>query len=277
MTFGEAYDLFCISLSPLYGDREGSTIARYMIEDLFSKSFWSEDTLSKDEEKLLKNSIGRLLSYEPWQYIGGYADFYGFKFKVNRSVLIPRPETEELVYLALDIIRKEDLKSVLDIGTGSGIIPITIAKKTLGLELFGLDISQGAIETARENGILLNTKVNFMGMDFLIQDNWVSLPKVDLVVSNPPYIGQDEKRDIEANVLNFEPHTALFVNSDTMEFYRAISSFVSQYQDTGCKVMVEINSKYGKEVCEIFRKAGLKSIALIKDMQEKDRFVIAEK
>jgi len=277
MTFGDAYDLFCISLSPLYGDREGSTIARYMIEDLFSKSFWSEDTLSKDEEKLLKNSIRRLLSYEPWQYIGGNADFYGLKFKVNPSVLIPRPETEELVYLALDIIRKENLKTVLDIGSGSGIIPITIAKKTLGLELFGLDISQKAIETARENSKLHNTNVNFMVLDFLIQDNWVSLPKVDMVVSNPPYIGQDEKSDLEANVLDFEPHMALFVHSDLMEFYRAISSFAGQYQDAGCKVIVEINSKYGKEVCETFREAGLKSIALIKDMQQKDRFVIAEK
>jgi len=261
----------------MYGDRESATIARYLVEDLFSKTFWSEDVLLDTEVNTLKKAMERLLHNEPWQYIGGFADFYGLKFKVNASVLIPRPETEELVYWALDIIKQGKIKSVLDIGTGSGIIPITMAKKTKGLSIYAIDISKSSLEKAQENNTLHNTDVKFLQVDFLNNSLWSDLPKVDMVISNPPYITDAEKGQMHPNVLEYEPHIALFVQFEAMEFYKAISSFVTEHQDFGCKVLVEINENYGIEVCETFRNAGLKNIALIKDMQDKNRIVVAEK
>ena len=277
MTAREVYDVLSTKLALIYDDRESSTIARYLVEDLFLKSFWSEDELSTEELILLDGATERLLRHEPWQYVGGYADFYGYKFRVDSSVLIPRPETEELVYLALDIIKRENIKSVLDIGCGSGIIPITIAKKTEGLHTYALDISKSALEMARKNSKLLETDVEFLEADFLNSGLWSGLPKVDMIISNPPYITASEKDQMHPNVLEHEPHIALFVQFDAMEFYKAIASFVMEHQDFGCKVLVEINENYGTEVCDTFRSAGLKNIVLIKDLQDKNRIVAAEK
>lgn len=277
MTAREAYEVLSTQLTNIYDDRESSTIARYLVEDLFLKSFWSEDELSTEELILLNDATERLLRHEPWQYVGGYADFYGYKFRVDSSVLIPRPETEELVYLALDIIKREKINSVLDIGTGSGIIPITIAKKTGGLHLYALDVSKSALEIARKNSKLLETDVEFLEADFLNSGLWSGLPKVDMIISNPPYITASEKDQMHPNVLEHEPHIALFVQFDAMEFYKAIASFVMEHQDFGCKVLVEINENYGAEVCETFKEAGLKNIVLIKDLQDKNRIVAAEK
>jgi len=277
MTAREAYEVLSTQLTNIYDDRESSTIARYLVEDLFLKSFWSEDELSTEELILLDIATERLLRHEPWQYVGGYADFYGYKFRVDSSVLIPRPETEELVYLALDIIKQENIKSVLDIGCGCGIIPITIAKKTEGLHTYALDISKSALEIARNNSKLLETDVEFLEADFLNSSHWSELPKVDMVISNPPYIIASEKDQMHPNVLEYEPHIALFVQFDAMEFYKAIASFVMEHQDIGCKVLVEINENYGTEVCETFKGAGLKNIVLIKDLQDKNRIVAAEK
>ncbi len=273
----EAYDSLCQTLGQRYDDREASIIARYLVEDLYNLSFWSEETLSESQCQLLKEVKLRILKDEPWQYIGGFADFYGYKFKVNNSVLIPRPETEELVYLALDVIKKEQLKSVLDIGTGSGIIPVTIAKKINEISVYGLDVSVSALQVAEENALYHNTKVTYLHSDFLEKSHWEKLPKVDIVISNPPYITQNEKKEMFANVLNHEPHLALFVNNHALEFYEAIAAFVLQYQASGCKVMVEINEKFGKEVVRVFQNQGLVNILLIKDLQGKDRIVVAEK
>ncbi len=277
MTAREAYEVLSIKLAIIYDDRESATIARYLVEDLFSKSFWSEEELSHNELLLLEQTIERLLNNEPWQYVGGYADFYGYKFKIDPSVLIPRPETEELVYLALDIIKREKIKSVLDIGTGSGIIPVTIAKKTNGINLFAVDVSQPALSKARENSALFQTDIVFLEIDFLDNNLWSDLPVVDMIISNPPYITIAEKKDMHPNVLEHEPHIALFVQLDPMEFYKAIASFVMERQNFGCKVLVEINENYGADVCDTFRTAGLKNIVLVKDLQEKNRIVAAEK
>jgi len=277
MTAREAYEVLSIKLAIIYDDRESATIARYLVEDLFSKSFWSEEELSHNELLLLEQTIERLLNNEPWQYVGGYADFYGYKFKIDPSVLIPRPETEELVYLALDIIKREKIKSVLDIGTGSGIIPVTIAKKTNGINLFAVDVSQPALSKARENSALFQTDIVFLEIDFLDNNLWSDLPVVDMIISNPPYITIAEKKDMHPNVLEHEPHIALFVQLDPMEFYKAIASFVMERQNVGCKVLVEINENYGADVCDTFRAAGLKNIVLVKDLQEKNRIVAAEK
>lgn len=277
MTANQAYDFLCVKMEGHYDARESSIIARYLIEDLFSKSFHSDELLNQSEVEVLENTALRLQKNEPWQYIGGVADFYGLKFNVNPSVLIPRPETEELAYLAIDIIKKYNISSVMDIGTGSGILPITIAKKAAIPEVYGLDVSVGALETAKSNAGLHDVQIQWLHNDILDRELWVQLPKVGLVVSNPPYISRDEKVEMQANVLDYEPELALFVQNSPLEFYDAIADFVILFQDSDCKLLVEINEKYGKEVSKLFMDKGLKNIILLQDLQGKDRIVGAEK
>ena len=277
MTANQAYDFLCVKMEGHYDARESSIIARYLIEDLFSKSFHSDELLNQSEVEVLENTALRLQKNEPWQYIGGVADFYGLKFNVNPSVLIPRPETEELAYLAIDIIKKYNISSVMDIGTGSGILPITITKKAAIPEVYGLDVSLGALETAKSNAGLHDVQIQWLHNDILDRELWHQLPKVGLVVSNPPYISRDEKVEMQANVLDYEPELALFVQNSPLEFYDAIADFVILFQDSDCKLLVEINEKYGKEVSNLFMDKGLKNIILLQDLQGKDRIVGAEK
>ena len=277
MTANQAYDFLCAKMEGHYDARESSIIARYLIEDLYSKSFHSDELLNQSEVDVLENTALRLQKNEPWQYIGGVADFYGLKFNVNPSVLIPRPETEELAYLAIDIIKKYNISSVMDIGTGSGILPITIAKKAAIPEVYGLDVSVGALETAKSNAGLHDVQIQWLHNDILDRELWHQLPKVGLVVSNPPYISRNEKVEMQANVLDYEPELALFVQNSPLEFYDAIADFVILFQDSDCKLLVEINEKYGKEVSNLFMDKGLKNIILLQDLQGKDRIVGAEK
>ena len=276
MTFTTAYSILSEKLMTVYDSREASIIARYILEDVFNVTFWSETEVSLDEINRLEEVTQRLLRHEPWQYIGGYADFYGLKFKVNPSVLIPRPETEELVFVALDYIKHNDVKSLIDIGTGSGIIPITIGVKAeQPLTLWGIDISTEALKTAQENADLHDVYVELAEYNFLDSSLWDDLPKVDIVISNPPYIGEVEQSEMPSNVLDYEPHIALFVRDDVMEFYEAIGEFVAKYQDEGCFVLVEINEKFGQKVVDVFTNRGLQHVTIIKDMQGKDRMVSA--
>ncbi len=277
MTFREAYTTLAADLGQIYDDREGSIIARYLLEDVFESSFWSEDVLSDDQKNQLEIITQRLLTYEPWQYVGGMADFFGLKFKVTKDVLIPRPETEELVHYALPIIKRNNFKSLLDIGTGSGIIPITMSLKTDIKHVFALDVSGDALNIANKNNLLHHTDVTFIQGDFLDKSTWPSLPKVDMIISNPPYITMAEKGDMHANVLDHEPHLALFVNHHAMEFYQAIADFTMEYQSPSCIVITEINENFGKEVSNIFSKVDFCDVEVIKDLQGKDRIVIARK
>lgn len=277
MTFREAYTKLAADLGHIYDDREGSIIARYLLEDVFGVSFWSEELLQEGQIDQLAVMTDRLKTYEPWQYVGGMADFLGLKFKVTKDVLIPRPETEELVHYALPIFRNHELKSLLDIGTGSGIIPISMSLKMSVKQAFAVDISQEALRIAQENNQLHQTNVNFLQVDFLDKTSWSSLPKVDMVISNPPYITDSEKSQMHPNVLDHEPHVALFVNQDAMEFYQAIAEFTLGYQASGCMVLIEINENYGKEVVDIFSTGHFCDVTLIKDLQGKDRIVMARK
>jgi release factor glutamine methyltransferase len=277
MTAQEAYQFLDQSMSDIYDAREATTIARYLVEDLLQMQFWSEDVLSAEQQVLVSKTAQRLKNHEPWQYIGGLADFYGYKFKVNPSVLIPRPETEELVFMALDLFNNAGVTSVLDIGTGSGIIPITLSLKSKLTSIYGLDVSHDALKTAEENAKCHKTDIQWIHQDFLDEQIWHTLPQVDLVISNPPYITLSEKTEMHPNVLQHEPHLALFVNQDAMEFYNAIAKMVLTHQQEGCKVITEINENYGTQVCQVFKEAGLKHVRLFQDLQGKDRIVIGEK
>ena len=274
-TAKDAYQILSEVLYPLYDHREASIISRYLVEDLLETTFWSEATLSDVQISLVHQAIPRLLNHEPWQYVGGQADFFGLKFNVSSHVLIPRPETEELVHIAMQIIKKEGLVSVLDIGTGSGIIPITLAKK-MPLELVvGIDISKDAIVVAKSNGDKNNVLVAWLASDILNEDLWPSLPQVQMVISNPPYIMTQEKEEMELNVLNFEPHLALFVDDDPLLFYKKIGTFVQKHQAKGTYLLFEINEKYAVEVVELMELLGYSQIELIQDLQGKNRIVKA--
>jgi len=271
----EAYILLCDVLVPLYDAPEASIISRYLVEDLLGANFWSESPLTDEQVALVCGAIPRLLAYEPWQYVGGQADFFGLKFVVSPAVLIPRPETEELVHIAMQIIKRQNLKIVLDIGTGSGIIPITLARKTALNLVFGLDISCEALAVALLNADTNVVNVTWIASDILDESLWDSLPKVQMVLSNPPYILPAEQSMMSSNVLNFEPHLALFVEDDPLLFYKKIGTFVQNHQDKGTHLLFEINEKYGFEVVELMESLGYSQIQLIQDMQGKDRIVKA--
>jgi release factor glutamine methyltransferase len=276
MTYRDLYSRLSDLLGELYDPREGATIARYLTEDIFEHQFWSEEVVNEIHLSILADIEIRLSKYEPWQYIGGFADFYGYKFKVDKSVLIPRPETEELVAISIDTLKEHQFKSILDIGTGSGIIPIVIAKKMKNIKAFAVDMSEDALLVAIKNATEHEVNVEFISSNFLDESLWGQLPQVEVVISNPPYIHTSEKNEMHSNVIDFEPHQALFVSHNVMEFYDALAKFVVSHQAKGTFLIVEINEKYGNEVCNIFASHLLTNIELIKDMQGKDRVVVSQ-
>ncbi len=218
----------------------------------------------------IKQIIADLKTKKPIQYILGETEFYGLQFKVNEHTLIPRPETEELV----EWILKEEFSSALDIGTGSGCIAITLAKNT-NAKITAIDISKEAIDVAKEN-----TKNNKVEIDFMLQDilQAETLSKVDLIVSNPPYILNSEKEKMESNVLDFEPDLSLFISdNDPLLFYKKIGVLAEKSLNCGGKLYFEINEKYGAEILEMLSKIGFVDIALKKDINDKDRMVKATK
>ena len=237
-------------------------------------SFFLKDevTLTTEKTVLLDNAIARLQKQEPIQYILGYCDFCGLRFKVNSSTLIPRPETSELVeWAASEAAGKEH---ILDIGTGSGCIAISLAHLLPETNVEAWDISAEALKTAEENSRSNNTKVAFALVDIL---NYTPVDvKFDIIISNPPYIKELEKKDILANVLNWEPHTALFVpNNNPLLFYRAIAEKGKNMLHSGGKLFFEINRSHGKEIIEMLTSLGYTNIELRKDFADNDRMIKA--
>lgn len=265
----------------MFTQGEIKNIIRIIFEKL--KGYSQVDIIMHHDEELsdfIKSKIDsvleRLLRHEPIQYIFNEAYFQGLHLKVTPHTLIPRPETEELV----DIIVKENSDSdlrVLDIGTGSGAIAIALARSLRFPIVDAIDISQEALNTAEENAKLLKTKVNFFKKDILNVDNHDN-EIYDIIVSNPPYITEHEKTDMEQNVLDYEPHTALFVpDNDPLLFYRAITLYSVKALKPGGRIYFEINSRFGKETAKLLSDNGFTNTMVIKDMYGLDRFVSATK
>jgi len=209
---------------------------------------------------------------KPLQYILGETTFYKCIIKVNNQTLIPRPETEELV----DLVIRENKGfqgRILDIGTGSGCIAIAIKKFLKEADLTGIDISDGALEMASNNARLNNVNVSFLKKDILKSDP-ESIPFAEIIVSNPPYVLESEKKYMKSNILNFEPHMALFVpDEDPLIYYRAIV-ILSLIKLSPCgKIYFEINEKKGSEICTLLESAGYSEVEIIKDINSKERFV----
>ena len=278
MNLLEAMQFIRQSITGMYSEREAARIARYLTEDLLGRYFPAGQQLNDRQKAMIFDAKRRLLNHEPWQYISGFADFYGLKFKVSKDVLIPRPETEELVSLALQYIKEKNCHCIMDIGTGSGIIPVTIGKTARApLSIYATDISNTALTIAKDNAAHHGISVTFIENDILNPEHWAALPKTDMVISNPPYIGREEASDMQKNVLDYEPHLALFTNGHHLEFYDALSAMVTKTQHQGCILLTEINERYGNEVSNIFRKNGLSNVEIIQDLQGKDRILVGVK
>ena len=226
----------------------------------------------------LQHAVSRLLHHEPLQYVLGEAWFYNLPFFVNNQVLIPRPETEELVDL---IIREyqipnnhEQLFSVLDIGTGSGCIPIALKKNCPNAHVYAMDISENALLLAAKNAERNKVDITFFQGDILSSNLQSPISNFQLIVSNPPYITQFEKAEMASNVLLHEPHLALFVSDgNPFQFYETIAAFAANNLAIGGKLYVEINSVYGMGVKVCMEKYGFKDVVIIKDMSGNDRIV----
>jgi len=259
-------------LSGMYDPRELSSISKILWEDIFSDK--SLDTKSLKLDII----IGRLSLGEPLQYVMGVADFYGLKFKVDPSVLIPRPETEELVAL---IINKEkdstDLK-FLDIGTGSGCIAITVKKYMKQHHVLAMDASENAIKTAKENAILNEVNLEFDCYDFSNKKAWKHTDLFDVIISNPPYIAMEERNKLSKQVLDFEPHMALFSpTQDALFFYKLIHDYSFNHLKKGGRIYLELNEFNAKEVLDLFNKFGFINLELIEDLQSKARILYGVK
>ncbi len=232
--------------------------------------------LEISESELLKFLYGikQLNKNRPVQYVAGKTWFYDLEIKVREGVLIPRPETEELVHWIVN-----DSKSplaILDVGTGSGCIPLAIKNKLRDSVVYGFDISQQALNVARENADLLDLDIQFTVFDIL---NWKSFPqenRFDVIVSNPPYIPVSDKKKMHKNVLDYEPDLALFVpNNDPLVFYKSIAEFAYLNLNPFGKLFLEIHESYGSEIIEMLKYSGFSNIELRKDLQGKNRMVKA--
>ena len=230
----------------------------------------SNQVLNKSQLSKIKQIVAELKTHKPIQYILGKTEFYGLKIKVNEHTLIPRPETEQLV----DWILKENFVAALDIGTGSGCIPIALAKNT-DAKVLAIDVSEDALLIAEENAKNNEVEIDFIHQDIL-QTNY--LQKVDLIVSNPPYVLESEKEKIQENVLDYEPELALFVeDKNPLIFYKKIATLAINFLNENGKLFFEINAKFGKETIEMLADIGFVNIELKKDMNDKDRMIKAIK
>ena len=231
--------------------------------------------LSPKDEKELESILSRLCNFEPIQYVQGTSRFLGRTFRVAPGVLIPRPETEELVERMLKEVAP--VSRILDIGTGSGCIAVTLSKELPEAEVTAWDISGEALAIAGDNNHLLQASVLFVQRDVLTYQP-VEGECFDVIVSNPPYVTETEKRDMEPNVLNWEPSRALFVpDSDPLRFYRRIGELGRSMLTAGGRLYFEINRAFGEAVASMLRKQGYTNVRIRKDISGNDRYVIAER
>lgn len=245
------------------------------ILDIPQSTFFLKDdvTLTPRQETLFYCTIERLKKHEPIQYIIGYCDFCGLTFKVTPDTLIPRPETSELVEWITEE-QKGDKVNILDIGTGSGCIAISLSCKLPGCNIAAWDISSGALAVAEENNRSNGTEVTFSQVDILVYQPQGEM--FDIIVSNPPYIKEKEKKSMEANVLDWEPHTALFVpDNDPLLFYRAIAEKALAMLTSGGALYFEINRAHGAETVEMLKSLGYIETELRKDLAGNDRMIKA--
>ena len=281
---------FLQELSSLYEEQEIDSFFYIILEKLhglkrIDLALNPQTVMDGANLKQWKNIVSELKKQRPVQYILGETEFYGLHFLVNENTLIPRPETEELVELIIEStnyeLRNTKLK-VLDIGTGSGCIAISLAKHLPTSEVYAIDVSEEALATAKKNAELNKVAIDFIStniLDVITLTAVAGLDKqFDIIVSNPPYVRNLEKDEIKPNVLEYEPHLALFVDDiDPLLFYRKIAELAIKNLNPNGKLYFEINQYLGNETVELVKSFGFKNVKLIKDIYGNDRMIYASK
>jgi release factor glutamine methyltransferase len=274
MTLQKLFTEYSEALLRLYSKNEAETLTTWLFEEILGKK---RTDILRDEpiEQLpeaLETAMEQLLSGTPVQYILGFAPFYGREFFVSPAVLIPRNETEELVHLIIKENQKMGVR-LLDIGTGSGCIPITLALEMNETIVYAVDVSEEALEKATKNASKLKASVTFEKLDILKDE--IPFHDLDIVVSNPPYVRYSEKKNMHRNVLDHEPHLALFVyDEDPLLFYQVIAEKAKKVLKPGGKLYFEINEALGKDIQKLLESFGYSQVRVLKDLNDKERMVI---
>ena len=292
MTIHEAYLHIKNTLKEIYDEKEAANISELILEKIFhlkkvDRILNKHQIVNTAQENILNDYLQQLVNHKPVQYVLQEAWFAGMKFFVDENVLIPRPETEELVeWIVQDAGCKIQVASfeepihnspltVLDIGTGSGCIAIALKKK-LHAEVYAIDVSEAALKIASFNAKNNNADINFLQADILQQPLNIQLPLFDIIVSNPPYIAQKESVEMHANVVRYEPHIALFVpNENPLLFYNAISNFALHHLKQNGKLFFEIHENSANEIIKLLQQKSFSSTEIKKDLQQKNRMVKA--
>jgi release factor glutamine methyltransferase len=279
MKLNEFYRDFLLQLRLIYVENEAANITKMVFESLANIS--RADVLMNPEMEIeqdtflsLNQALDQLLNHQPIQYVLGEAWFYHLNFKVSDAVLIPRPETEELVELVIQHIKSTHKKTVVDIGTGSGCIPISIKKYIPEISITAVDVSEAALALATTNAIVHQTIIEFKQVDFLNEVEREKLGMFDIIISNPPYIPNVEIQSMDKHVTEYEPHLALFVpDEDPLIFYKAILSFAKNHLDKNGNIFLETHENFAAEVCALFKNAGFDA-TIKNDLFEKQRIVL---
>jgi release factor glutamine methyltransferase len=257
------------ALLPAFGEQEAKAMARLLLFDM------GQHPLHPEQMARLQTQLEQLLEGRPIQYVLGHTVFYGYQFRTDQRALIPRPETEELVRVALEFFPDQRLPlSVLDIGTGSACIPITLKLKRPHWNLTSVDLSHDALALAAENAALHQVDIQFNNVDILDPLSSAKLGQYDLIIANPPYIPEREKKLMSSSVLNYEPSLALFVpDEDPLIFYRAIADFALNHSSGGTGILLELNEFLAEETSQLFADKCGENPEIHLDMQQKPRIL----
>ncbi len=276
MKISKANQILVSALRDLYDEREGEQIRSLFWEDLFHYYGGIDRILHTRELEKFDLALEQIRQQMPIQYVTSISHFYGLKLEVDTHVLIPRPETEELVYHVIQHSNSDDSWSVLDVGTGSACIAIALKNKRSAFDVTAIDVSNEALKIGRRNAERQEQKINFVQMDFLDPTARKGLAKYKLIVSNPPYISVDEKDKMSLSTLTFEPDQALFPDhEDVLIFYKTIAEFGKVHLEQEGRVVLECNEFNALEVRDIFENHHYSNVEMVKDMQGKDRILTA--
>lgn len=273
---------YCKQLLSLYGENEADTMILILLEHYFDidriKIAINPDLRLNESELLtLHFAVKELMKHRPIQYVIGETSFCNLTFKVNENVLIPRPETSEMVKMIINSYQSDNIMNIIDIGTGSGCIAISMAKAFSQSHVYATDYSEKALDVARQNAKDNNVKVSFILDDIMNQamfKHWDNMLKFDLIVSNPPYIRESEKANMNYNVLDWEPPMALFVpNDNPLIFYKVVLQFARDRLNDNGRIWFEINEALGNETKKLCKENGFNKVSIINDFKGKARFV----
>jgi release factor glutamine methyltransferase len=279
MTCNELYRDIINRFTPELGQREAAHVAKWVLSHYIpdiqpALIVASTGQVSESALRKIQSAVHRVSAGEPVQYVLEEAWFDGLRLRVTPAVLVPRPETEELAILAAGLV--SETGTLLDVGTGSGCIAVALKHRLPQSEVWAVDISEAALAIARENAGAHHLEIHFRQIDVLASSQWAALPKVDAIISNPPYIPQAEQLQMSPTVVQHEPHVALFVpDGDPLLFYRSLAALGWAVLKPGGPLLAETHEALAGSTGEIFRHAGYREVQIHKDMQDKERFISA--